>query len=295
MLKIIKRRLYSNGRFLKILHRLTKSIENTEVKLPDLQTISSSEIKVFLPALKYNFDVHERVSRLLQILGPVTSEFRDSIVRYGNSSDGGYFVVDDIHQNDVLLSFGVGSDISFEKSLESKLSYIHFYDHTVTSLPCEISNSQFFPVKVGTGPSEITIKESLQKLPVAHDFILKCDIEGSEWEILSEVDTLDLFKFRQIIVELHDLQNLVNLESFEQMEAALAKLASTHHLVSIQPNNYGEILNLGNIALPSVLEATFYRKPSIDLLHMDSFSRPTMDIHQNCLDRPPIVTRFPMP
>lgn len=289
---LVKSRIFRNVLFLTLLSRINKSIENSNINLLSLQKKSKKKSSVYLPLLKYNFEVHTRIHRLIQNLGPISFSREGQMLRFGSDNDGGYSIIDDLNSEDVLISFGVGSDISFEKSLEHRIKEIHFYDYSVDSLPCHISNSRF-PEKVGIGASEVTINDALQKFRTAPDFLLKCDIEGSEWDILAQVDESDLFKFRQIVIEFHNLENLMNLEDFLQMESVFSKLASTHHLISVQPNNYGEILTLGNVAIPSVFEATYYRKARMydlqaEMNKMDGLAGP-----QNCPNRPPIGLGFP--
>jgi hypothetical protein len=290
---LVKLWIFRNVMFLTVLNRINKSVENSSIDLLGLQKKSKRKSSVYLPLLKYDFEVHSRIHRLIQNLGSVPSSRVGQMIRFGSENDGGYSIIDDLNTEDVLISFGVGSDISFEKSIEHKIKEIHFYDYSVDSLPCHISNSRFFREKVGIGASEINISDALNKFQTTPDFLLKCDIEGSEWEILAHVELSDLLKFRQIVIEFHNLENLINLEDFLQMESVFSKLASTHQLISVQPNNYGEILTLGNVAIPSVFEATYYRKARAqDLQEKETGMDETVE-HQNCLNRPPMGLGFP--
>jgi hypothetical protein len=289
----IKSYFFQNTFFLKLLNRLNRSVENSGIHLPLLQIKDKSKTSLYLPLLKYDFEVHARIHKLIQILGSGPSSRVEHLVRFGNQNDGGYSIIDDLKLDDVLISFGVGSDISFEKSLEFKVKEVHFYDYSVEELPCKISNSHFFREKVGIGEFEVRINDALSKFSGAGDYLLKCDIEGSEWEVLNNADRAELLKFRQIVIEFHGLGDIVNLGDFLRMEAVFSKLASTHELILIQPNNYGEILTLGNVVLPSVFEATYYRRANLnDLKEV----RPNLNgsiAHQNCVDRPPMRLGFP--
>ena len=72
-----------------------------------------------------------RLSKNLNYLRPIKT---NNLFRLGKKLDGGYVVQSKVFKNiDTVLSFGLGSDFSFEKhafKLNNKLNII-IYDHSV--------------------------------------------------------------------------------------------------------------------------------------------------------------------
>ena len=75
--------------------------------------------------------------------------------------------------------------------------------------------------------AQATLSRSLSELVTANGhagsnrMILKMDIEGAEWAVLTATDTATLSQFRQIIVELHGLSNFGDREWRNAFDAAI--------------------------------------------------------------------------
>ena len=68
-------------------------------------------------------------------------------IRIGRKADGGYILLNDFNNIKIAYSFGISSEISFEKELADKNIDIYIYDHTINKLPFE--NSKFHWKKIG--------------------------------------------------------------------------------------------------------------------------------------------------
>jgi hypothetical protein len=77
-----------------------------------------------------------------------------SCIHIGNKNDGGY-VMNRQPNIDILLTAGVGNDISFEKEINNLYPScnILLLDHTVNKLPAHLKNSIF--IKKGLGPDRL--------------------------------------------------------------------------------------------------------------------------------------------
>lgn len=180
------------------------------------------------------------------------------IVRLGKSNDGGYVLANDFSNNDYLLSMGINDDVSIEKDLEFVLHGIDLYDHTINELPDSINNGRFFKEKVSNNISEI-----LSRISSNFDIILKCDIEGSEWEMLETIKESEMLRFRQIALEIHWISD----ELYPGIGApihVLEKINKTHQLFSIHANNYGPVTEIDGVIVPNVLELSYARKSSYE-------------------------------
>lgn len=180
-----------------------------------------------------------------------------SFCRLGRPYDGGYVVIDDFSANDYLISMGVQNDVSFEKALENRVSFIDVYDFSISCLPEPIANSRFFKEKIKNNSYSV-----LTRAPEDKDLILKIDIEGSEWEFLPSLSHTQVERFRQIAIEIHWLIDTPEIKVPDIPMEVLERLSQTHQLVSIHPNNYGGTVVVEGVVVPQVLELTYLRKSS---------------------------------
>ena len=113
--------------------------------------------------------------------------------------------------------------------------------------------------------SKIGLKNSIQK-----DYILKMDIEGSEWDFFANAESSDIEKFRQMILEIHWLDGLrANDERYNRMVSVLSKINATHNLVLIHGNNFSPLFNYGDLVIPDVIEVLYLRKDSYNFVDDD--------------------------
>ena len=68
-------------------------------------------------------------------------------MRIGTNSDGGYILLDIFENVKIAYSFGISTEISFDKALADKNIDVYMYDHTIEKLP--FSNLKFHWKKVG--------------------------------------------------------------------------------------------------------------------------------------------------
>ena len=166
--------------------------------------------------------------------------------------------------NDALFSIGVGDNITFDIDCENQVSRIVLVDDSVPEF--EIPNSNYYLHRKKLGANEdnsyITIDRLLSTYK-SKDYILKMDIEGNEWKILSSLQSATIYKFRQIIIEFHDLFDMAQLGLIQK---ALDNLLKTHLPVVVHPNNIGGYCIIDNIIFPNVLETTWLRRDSYELV-----------------------------
>ena len=208
------------------------------------------------------FEAHKRADMVIKSIIPKKPS--TTLKRFGNLQDGGYVYADDFSNNDYLISFGVENDIGFEKEVESVFAGMDLYDYSVDNLPEPLANSHFYKEKISKDSSDSSsnINKCLSRVPADKDCILKIDIEGYEWEVFNAISFDDLSRFRQIAVEIHWTEKILNDEAYSIISGALSKITHTHQSVNVHANNWGKINVIGNMFLPNVLEITFLRKSS---------------------------------
>lgn len=214
----------------------------------------------------------------------------DNLVRIGRKKDGGYVLPKRLAEDtDCLLTFGVSTDWNFEKRFKSinKDAHIVAYDHTVGFIVflnqaikdtnkvfngfgglkytvwrwkvladylvsgrvmvhhrCRVVNKK--ELKYDT-----TIDEIFQRNPESKRILLKMDIEGFEYEVISE---LLRYEERMIgmMVEFHHIAR--DRGTFER---GVKELQQYFDIVHIHGNNF---CGLSKDGLPDVLELTFVSK-----------------------------------
>lgn len=194
-----------------------------------------------------------RITKVLTTASPIGVSFK----RYGKDNDGGYVMVDDLTANDFLISMGIANDVSFEQDLSKVIKGSHMYDFSISSLPNRVVNGLFFREKIGGDSQHV-----FSKVSPGTDILLKVDIEGSEWSMFEKIPSSTLLRCRQIVMEIHwsIINDYINVPTMPV--DVLEKIAETHQLVVVHPNNYGSTVSVGGVTVPQVLELTWLRKDS---------------------------------
>lgn len=170
------------------------------------------------------------------------------LIRLGKDNDGGYLVnKTDVEKTETLLSFGLGEDISFEKDfVENRDCAVYAYDATIGD-----QHESFFSHKNKIFHENIK-ETNINDILVQHQSVfLKCDIDGSEYEILYDLIS-NSNRFTGVAIEFHDL---TKYENFNELTNFIAKFEL--RLVHVHINNYTYINMNNRHYIPDVLELTF--------------------------------------
>jgi hypothetical protein len=179
--------------------------------------------------------------------------------------DGSYVLVDRCRPTQDVLSFGVGSIVSFELAMAERGHRVFLYDHTIDALPTQHERFVWIPAgicaKANVGDRLFTLEHYLRQLiDLSTDPILKIDVEGAEWEVLAEAPAHVLRHFEQIALEVHNLNRLDEPAFNTLARAALGNLADHFTLCHVHANNYGFVhLLAGSLPMPETLELTYVR------------------------------------
>jgi hypothetical protein len=211
-----------------------------------------------------------------------------SLVRVGNTHDGGYVVpLEAVQASSALLSFGLSHDWTFERDFKSRnaTAIVHCYDHTVSLRTAfQYSVGQllrgivllrasgfrraltwidyllFFRadkihfrqrVWYDRQNNSVTIEDAFARLPAHSSVFVKMDIEGSEYRVLD-----DLLRHSQEItamaIEFHDIDILSGL-----FNSLIEKIKQDFYIVHIHGNNMG---GTTPFHFPNAPELTFLNK-----------------------------------
>lgn len=213
------------------------------------------------------FSISQTISRedlvgLIQRVSPVSSPF--PLVRIGGSSDGGYLVPDDLDGIEACFSPGVALSATFEMGMAEMSVPSFMVDHSVDEPP--IANKMFHFEKLflaahTDGVKFIRLEDWVYaNAPNAGDLILQMDIEGSEWSVLLDAPDHILKRFRIMVIEFHNLEQMMTSNlGVEIFSTVLDKLARNFQIVHLHANNAGGVHRYKGQIIPRVVELTFLR------------------------------------
>lgn len=186
-----------------------------------------------------------------------------SLERIGPMNDGGYILSNNLKDIDICISPGVAASFEFERHLKKdwNIESILIDGTLEKSLEEKIINlNEFRFIKKNLSNKDTKTQISLDyilKTLVNKKIILQMDIEGFEYEILSNISEKNINKFDQMIIEFHDIflikKGIFNRKFFK----IINKINKFFTLVHIHPNNCCDVFEVNSIKIPNVFEATF--------------------------------------
>jgi hypothetical protein len=204
-------------------------------------------------------------------------------VRIGGPGDGGYVLVDRLRAAQPVMSFGVGPSVAFDLDMAERGHRVLLFDHTIASLPGEHAGFTWYPEGVAGAADPA---DHMAKLPHGLEApILKLDVEGAEWDVLTETPMGLLRRFEQIVVELHELPRLEERRFRSMAWKALATLSSAFTLCHVHANNFGGIQTVCGFPIPDTLEVTYIRSDLVEVAASTTLYPTPLDTG-NCLDWP---------
>ncbi len=206
-----------------------------------------------------------QVQLLLQKLFPMTQD--KEMIRLGPKGDGGYLVPDDLVGIEACFSPGVCFVSGFEKDCADLGMKVFMADKSVEK-PAELHELFHFTQKyvgVTTSDNFMTVDDWVSaSLPSSQsDLILQIDIEGYEYETFLAMSDSLMSRYRIIVAEFHDLDQLWNRSFFQLASRAFEKILQTHTCVHIHPNNCRKPLSKSGLSISPVAEFTFLRNDRI--------------------------------
>lgn len=175
--------------------------------------------------------------------------FCHDLIRIGKDNDGGYLVNrKDIDDAKTLLSFGIGEDVSFEKSfLTINKCPVHAYDETIGN-----EHRDFFiddRILYHENVLSSNINDILER--AGDSVFLNCDIDGGEYEILYDL-IQNSHRFTGLAIEFHGVSRY---HEFNELTNFIAKFDL--RLIHVHINNYAYIIQQDGTYIPDVIELTF--------------------------------------
>jgi len=210
----------------------------------------------------------------------------DKKERLGNNGDGGYIIAQLEDSYDCYISAGVSNEESFSRDFINKYQLdkenCFAFDGTINDYPWNYTTNINF-IKKNIGSVNDNGNDNLTTFTERYSNIfLKMDIEGGEYPWLLN-DSLDLTKFKQIVMEFHGITNNGWGTPLADKIKCLDKLNQTHYIVHAHGNNFGPVGN----RIPDVIELTYVNKSyfgDVPELNKTQLPTPWLD-YPNCHNR----------
>lgn len=218
-----------------------------------------------------------------------------SLRRIGVQGDGGYVIPETSFLPDFVISPGIGTLTSFERYFAEIGVPCLMIDGTIAKLPENHSNFIFLQKNIGLKSNDATI--SLSEISDTYQYcnaILQMDIEGGEYDALKTLDNADLSRFCIIVIELHGLSRILDLDSgMKELESLLIQLNTEHVCVHAHTNNIGGSFNYLCYTIPNIVELTFVRRELVSYKVRKLKARTKLDTENDSSLRPIEFPIFP--
>jgi len=214
------------------------------------------------------------------------------LVRIGPPGDGGYLLPDDFIGVSAVISPGVSDVCDFDLHFAVNGLPVFLSDASIDDLPRKHENFHFTKKYIDIYDSEITItfEKWLSQCAIGEeggDLILQMDIEGAEYRVLSSIPEKVLKRFRIIILEAHNLEQVYSPIAGDIIMATFLKLTKYFNIVHIHPNNNDPMVTVGNFKTSPTMEFTFYRN---DRPYTDEISQTPHPLDSDCVTTKPSVS-----
>lgn len=207
-------------------------------------------------------------------------------VRLGKDHDGGYIVNrHDIEKSDILVSFGIKDDWSFEKDF-SKVNDCEIISFDKESLVPD--NDQFYVGHRKMIRQHVDLEDSEETISIhkilniaSNKIFLNCDVEGKEYDFF-DLLIQNSYKFSGICLEVHYMNDPHN---FYRVVNLISKIDLK--LIHVHANNCSI---LGEMNIPDVLELSF--TSSSNIKYNPTISLPHQLDMENCPGHPDYQIKF---
>ena len=224
-------------------------------------------------------DLKHRIFSDLQLMSVVDKE----LIRVGSTFDGGYVIVDNLDDIEVVISIGIGNNLDKERYFLSQGLKVYAFDGTVgESVDLEDKNFKFYPRNIGSKDDYWTLGYIFNKVidinKISKKILLFIDTEGSEYDILYNLDSSFLQLVDQIVIEFHNLiGDSQKAQAFSSIKSFILKNFVVTHL---HGNNYGSHLPfVGGEVIPDVVEVSFASRFSYTF-------EPGLNVSPKSIDKP---------
>ncbi|MDB5105017.1 MAG: coagulation factor 5/8 type domain protein [Fibrobacteres bacterium] len=206
--------------------------------------------------------IETTVYEVLKMLRPYDIDIGKA--RIGSLYDGGYILAANTTPDQVVLSYGLGGEISFDTEMAAKGHPCYMFDHTIGGLPASHPNFHFHPEGVAgatdAANSLFTVEDHLDRFSISGDrLILKMDVEGAEWEAIRLMPDQVLSRFEQIAIEVHHFGRMRDPAFLGKVAATLEKVNRHFTLFHVHANNNNTMEVVSGYPIYNLLELSYIK------------------------------------
>jgi len=260
-----------------------------------LNSVFGSYISPAETRIANDLTLHNALQPLMEKM--TAEDSGEKLVRIGSKNDGGYVLVEKDYSGTFLLSGGISNDNNFEIEFAQRGGVGHQIDYSIQEPPKTHNNLTFSPRRI-VGKKELDFDVTLDDLCLElisesalkqKTSILKLDIEGSEWEILTTSKNLGAFD--QVLLELHYLNKLADPRVHQESVEGLDRLLDLYFPVFISGNNCCGLVTLGGFTIPRVMEFSLLNRSNYKIVGERNLGPNQIFQSQNYMNRAPIVLK----
>jgi hypothetical protein len=232
------------------------------------------------------------VLRLMQELKPVGNQM--SLQRFGPEGDGGYLIPDDLDGILACISPGVSTECGFDLAIAERGIEVFMADASVDgpSLPHPKFHFLKKYLDIYNSDTTITLEEFCNSIPhyqSGHDLMLQMDIEAAEYRVLPGITDQLLKRFRIMVIEFHNLDNIFAKFFFDIFRITFSRLTKYHYVAHLHPNNGCFVAKRGDLHIPQTMEFTFHRKNRASIINNQVVQFPHPLDADNVAGGPPLA------
>jgi hypothetical protein len=208
-----------------------------------------------------------KVYEALKLLTPYDINIQKA--RVGSPWDGGYILADNRTPDQVVMSYGIGGEVSFDYEMAMKGHQCYMFDHTTTGLPANHPNFHFY--REGVAPvnepekSLFTVQDHLDRFSInGNRLILKMDVEGAEWDAISQMSDATISRFEQIVIEVHHFCRMEDPVFLDKVLASLRKIKKFFTLFHVHPNNNNPMATVAGFSIYNLMELSYIKSSIVE-------------------------------
>lgn len=181
----------------------------------------------------------------------------------GTHDDGSYVTTKHSCVRSLWISIGIGNHFEFEQELFNRGNIVYGFDAQIGHLTKQSQGIRMTKKNWGLENSDsyMTLEAMLDEANIGknHEWNLKFDIEGAEWNLLSQIFSLENLPC-VIVCELHNLLPRLNDDNLDLQVSILTKLTNLYEPIFVKPNNYSAYVLSEGVGMYDVLEVTWILK-----------------------------------
>lgn len=213
-----------------------------------------------------------------------------NLVLVGSGSDGSYYLPSFYTKVEAVISAGYGGKKDFEDKFSELYIPSFILDPDYVELTNQKENQFFYPVALSSNSNlanEVNLSNFLKRIDKldSTSLLLKIDIEGNEFKILSTVSKEILEKFAILVIEFHNLEELFVSRARQSEVKEILQLFENYVNIFSKANNCGGQFSYLGINFPRIVEVSLLRNDWFNKNKFEKLNNYEIVPFKNCPNR----------